>query len=350
MINEDLDWLAAQQPQHIGIDGGARERALLSLIQHTTSHPARRGVRFNTRFGARTLGACFAGAATVALGLAVATGGLGAGGATVTPRDGAPLAAVSAHHHGAGATGSPLARLAAYVNDSTPTAGDATLVQRTTITGGKTITVYDLYGDNGEYFFSPQESGLAAQVSANNNQGQGVFAREVAAAKAAATGSVDAAAQQMADAPDPSHVISKNQPSHPAILAAKLKALGKPVPSNLASIASSSLYDNWVWENSQDAIIAGASQPSVRAGVLKILATLPGVTVTSGTYQGQPTLVLTAGTQELGAGYQEQLTINSDTGMPIQFTGGQPGAAPATTVDYGVQRVTLANIASGAGN
>jgi hypothetical protein len=50
---------------------------------------------------------------------------------------------------------------------------------------------------------------------------------------------------------------------------------------------------------------------------------------------------------EFGMSYQEQLTVNAETGMPIQFVGGTPGQAAATTVDYQVQRVTLSDIAGG---
>ena len=103
-----------------------------------------------------------------------------------------------------------------------------------------------------------------------------------------------------------------------------------------------SLYANWVWGNAQDALIAGSGDPQVRAGVLRILATLPDVTVTNGTSGGDPTLVLTAGETELGIGYTEQLTINADTGVPIKFAGG-PTGGQATSVRYKVSRVTLAD-------
>jgi hypothetical protein len=66
------------------------------------------------------------------------------------------------------------------------------------------------------------------------------------------------------------------------------------------------------------------------------------VTVTNGTSGNQPTLVLSAGSPELGFGYTEQLTINADSGVPLQFVGGS-AAGPSGTVDYQVSRVTLAN-------
>jgi hypothetical protein len=118
--------------------------------------------------------------------------------------------------------------------------------------------------------------------------------------------------------------------------------------------------DNYVWENCEDALVAGSGKPQVRAGVLRLVSALPGITVTHGTADGQPTLTLTAGAGELGfagtdeadpkagAGpaYQEAITINADTGIPLEFVGG-PAGQTAVTVTYVVTRVTLADIAAG---
>jgi hypothetical protein len=71
-------------------------------------------------------------------------------------------------------------------------AGDATLVERETRPPGQaSVTVWDLYTDDGRYFFSQIKAGLPAQVQENNNQGDGMFGREVAAATSAATGDLD---------------------------------------------------------------------------------------------------------------------------------------------------------------
>ena len=200
--------------------------------------------------------------------------GVGAGAGQAGPNASEPQAAAVP----AGTENASLVRLAAYVVASPTPAGDATLVARTT----NGATVYDLYGDNGQYFFSRAKRGLAGQVSANHDLADGLFAREIAAAKLAATGDVQKAAQDLANAPNPSHVSSPEE------------AVRSPHEANL--------YANWVWGNAQDALIAGSGDPQVRAGVLRILATLPDVTVTSGTSGGKPTLVLTAGETELGIG------------------------------------------------
>jgi hypothetical protein len=102
--------------------------------------------------------------------------------------------------------------------------------------------------------------------------------------------------------------------------------------------------------------------------VLRLLSLLPDVTITHGTADGQPALTLTAGAAEFtdprmaalqkqgilkegpkadkGLAYQEALTINADTGMPVKFAGGPPSNV-STTVNYVVTRVTLADIAAG---
>jgi hypothetical protein len=341
MNNHDLDWITAQRPGGPPFDPGARERALQTLLEHARPTRKKGGLGLSGLARARTFSFAAAGAAAaVAATLVLSAGDHAAHDLipstasiqTSIPRVGA------VHHH---AIRSPLVRLADYVGASDAPAGDATLVARTTTTGGHTVTVYDLYADNGRYYFSPAASGLSAQVRAGHNLAGGLFAREVAAAKLAATGDVQTAAQNMADAPDPSHVISRDQTNDNAATKAKLAAIGE------SQDADTSLYDNWVWEDSQDAIIAGSGEPDVRAGVLRILATLPGVTVTNGTSDGEPTLVLTAGTPEMGSGYTEQLTIDANTGVPIQFIGGPPNGTPATTVDYKVTRVTMAGLSSG---
>jgi hypothetical protein len=244
-----------------------------------------------------------------------------------------------------GSTGAqpPLVKLAAFLAAAPRPTGDATLVERETGAPGKaSINVWDLYTDDGRYFFSQTEAGLPAQVKENNNQGDGQFGREIAAATYAATGDLDTAVLKMAWAPDTTPV--------PAWLSAQVKNIS----------AGGLQIDNYVWENSEDALVAGSGNPQVRAGVLRLVSALPDITVTHGTVDGQPTLTLTAGAAEVGyAGidkanpkaetgpaYQEAITINADTGIPLGFAGGPAGKA-AVTVTYVVTRVKLADIAAG---
>jgi hypothetical protein len=240
----------------------------------------------------------------------------------------------------------PLVMLAADLAAEPQPTGDATLVERETGAPGQaSINVWDLYTDNGRYYFSQTEAGLPAQVNKNKNQGDGQFGREVAAAAYAVTGDLDTAALRMAW-PYPTSV--------PAWLSAQVKTMSVPAKVGAAQI------DNYVWENCEDALVAGSGNPQVRAGVLRLVSALPDITVTRGTVDGQPTLTLTAGAAELGhagidkanpkAGtgpaYQEAITINADTGIPLEVAFGPAGKATGT-ITYVVTRVNLADIAAG---
>jgi hypothetical protein len=317
-------------------------------------HSARRARRRNriTRGGIGVGAAAVAAVAAVGVANAVPsapTGTAQAGAAHPTARTGSahPAAKVNGAHPvktGASARSAdapqPLVKLVAdLVADPAPK-GDATLVERETGAPGQaSINVWDLYTDDGRYFFSHTEAGLPAQVKENNNQGDGLFAREVAAATYAATGNLDTAALKMAWASNSSPV--------PAWLSAQVKNIS----------AGGLQIDNYVWEGCEDALVVGSGNPQVRAGVLRLVSALPGITVTHGTADGQPTLTLAAGAGELGgvdtvgpkggvATYQEAITINADTGIPLKIVGGTPGQVDVT-VSYVVTRVTLADIAAG---
>jgi len=228
-------------------------------------------------------------------------------------------------------TQQPLVQLAALIAAEPQPKGNATLVEReTTLAGQATVKVWDLYTDDGRYFFSQTKSGLPAQVEEDNNQGDGIFAREVAAATYAVTGNLDTAALKMAWAADTT--------PPPAWIKAQVKNIS----------AGGLQIDNYVWEGSEDALVVGSGNPQVRAGVLRLVSMLPGVSVTHSTVDGQPALTLTASSAEFGSGmsYQEAITINANTGIPLKMDGGTPGKVD-TTVTWAVTRVNLADIASG---
>ncbi|MGH3295907.1 MAG: hypothetical protein ACRDP7_29325 [Trebonia sp.] len=244
------------------------------------------------------------------------------------------------------ATQPPLMQLAADVAAEPKPVGDATLMEReTTLTGQPAVKVWDLYADDGRYFFSQTESGLPAQVKEDNTQGGGWNTREIAAATFAVHGNLQDAALKMA---------WTNTTPVPAWLSSQLK--------NISAPGGGGQIDNYVWENSEDALVVGSGNPQVRAGVLRLVSLLPDITVTHGTLDGQPTLTLTAGAAEFGPPpsvkdatklklgkqppYQEAITINADTGIPLKFVGGTPGHV-GTTVNYVVTRVSLADIAAG---
>lgn len=237
---------------------------------------------------------------------------------------------------------SSLLQLASSISSSASTrSGDATLVVRQQhYPGQATIPGYDLYGDNGTYYWSPKKDGLPGEVAANNSRADGLFARETAAARYAATGDVQEARKRMANAASP----DGNGPSATPVPKAEVRAAAEAKARKLGvPYEETNLEDNWVWGNSYDALVSGAGDPAVRAGVLRILSTVKDVAVTNGTVNGQSVLLLTASGAVFGGGYTEQLAIDSTSGIPVQFTNGDG----SIHIDYTVSRVTLADVKAG---
>jgi hypothetical protein len=253
------------------------------------------------------------------------------------------------------AVSSPLVLLADTITASAnKQPGDATLIFRsTTFTDGTAPgSGYDLYTDSGPYYWSPTKSGLPGQVAGHHSQGGGLFTREIAAAEYAVHGDLAIARERMADAPDPS--LEGKSPAaqmSPWLLKVKAQLLGvKPAPGqSLAAAYDKAYMDNWVWGDATDALEAGAGNPLVRAGVLRLLSTVAGVVVTQGTLDGQSTLVVGDVTPNMnGDGTSEgAMTLNASTGIPLEYTDGAVGQAPESTTTYQVSRVTVADILAG---
>jgi hypothetical protein len=86
--------------------------------------------------------------------------------------------------------------------------------------------------------------------------------------------------------------------------------------------------------------------PEIRAGVLRLLSTIPEVAVANSTTGGQPTLTITAGPAVFGGDGKEVLTVNATTGLPVSIVSTATGVPPAEEF-YQISRVTLANIMAG---
>jgi hypothetical protein len=128
---------------------------------------------------------------------------------------------------------------------------------------------------------------------------------------------------------------------------AALRAKGiKTPPTMPTGQALQEQINNTLWFECSDALNWAGGNSEIRAGVLRLLSTIPKVTVTNSTTDGQPTLTITAGPTVFGAGSQEVLTVNATTGLPVSSVSTTPGV-PAATETYQVSRVTLANIEAG---
>jgi hypothetical protein len=288
-----------------------------------------------------TGGGVFAAAAIAAV--AVATTGTGTGTQAPSPNLAAPQTATDS-------TGStPLVKLVGYLSTAPQPTGDATLVLRDQVFPNQKIDVWDLFADNGDMYFGTTRNALVKNV-ANKHLAEGTTKDQIAfdkksvdAAKLAATGDLNEARKMMGGddphgkiAPRPLLSPGATPSVDPKSIAIKDKATGNK--TNIADIPN--YTDNAVWSNSQEALKSGAGDPQVRAGVIKLVSQIPSVKVTEGTLKGQPTFTLTAGRGVTVDG-DESLVINADSGLPIKFV------ADGLTVNYGVQRVTLADVAKG---
>jgi hypothetical protein len=314
--------------------------------RETKTAPRRRG-RWGAR-GTAGLGAVALGAVAAAVALVV----------TSTPAPG----------HNATATGTPTATA------TTPTAMNPLLaqlaadikVQQVKLPGNATMEIrnqsptsdklgdngVDLYTDSGTYYWALSESMLPQVITEGQDVGQGQFKRDIAAALYAVNGDIGTARQRMSIANlipgAPQNTAQANQD-----VIAKLKAIDKQrgipytPPKPLTAAQKQEQTDNFIWMNATDALTAAPGNPQVRAGVLRLMATMPKVEVTQTTTAGQPTLTLADSWPLLAdPGLVESLVINASTGFPIAMFNRDPGQ-PLNVTYYHTSRVTLANVEAG---
>jgi hypothetical protein len=252
---------------------------------------------------------------------------------------------------------SPLINLAAYITASSGTLpGDASLVIRTQTIGGRPSEVsYNLYTDGGEFYGGGSMKTLRQAISRHENNAGGITGREVAAARYAAKGSLDTARKQMVNASpndlglglsaaDRQKIWDKARVEQGDIYKAKGIKFPAHPPTGKRLQA---LTGNAIWNNGIEAMTAGGGDPQVRAGVLRLLSTVPEVTVKKSTTDGQATLTLTAGSALFLGGSPEVLTINAKTGMPIKSAFKAADNLPSSVSTFKVSRLTLDSIKTG---
>ena len=310
MNDTDLRWIAERRPETSAPDEHTTARARAALLEEAfAAPPAARPVRARAKRPRRRALAVLVPALALAAVVLLALPGKH----TPAPSGiGVPEAAAA-----------PVARLAANLRTQAAPAGDATLVIRRQYPGNgeKMIPGADLYVDRGGYFYARTPAGLPAALASGKGRDEHVFDRELAAAAAAFDGDITTARKRLA--------LSVLEP-------------GTPPPA----IADDPAWlDNWVWGNGMDALIAGAGRPEIRAGVLHLYASIKGLTVKDTTSHGRHVLIISAGV--FGDDRIETLTIDADTGVPIEMVGGEAGKAPNARVEYTVTRETVADLAHG---
>jgi hypothetical protein len=231
--------------------------------------------------------------------------------------------------------------------------GNASLAIVQNTIGGKLMQVYyGLYTDSGKLYSGDDKQTLMTAVAQQANQADGADFRAVAAARYAATGDLATARVRMVNATPNDFFLSfaarkKIWEQGAAAREAFMRAKGIKTPMEMPTgKVLQDQINNSVWTNSTDALNWAGGNPEIRAGVLRLLSTIPQVTVANSTTGGRPTLTITAGPAVFGGAGDEVLTVNAMTGLPVSSVSNTPGV-PAGVETYQVSRVTLANIAAG---
>jgi hypothetical protein len=221
-----------------------------------------------------------------------------------------PAASASRAH----AAPSLLMTLAARIvaSDDTPLPGNASLEILAHTLRGKAEPggVWALYTDGGVLYEGDDEQTLMASIAQQQNEAVPYDSHVKAAAITAVTGNLATARMQMI------HASAGTYPEQ---------------------------YSNVLWGNAVYALNWAGASWKIRVGVLRLLSTIPGVTVADSTTGGRPTLTITSGPAVFGAYGNEVLIIDAETGLPISTASKMLGGADY----YRISRVTVANIKAG---
>jgi hypothetical protein len=279
--------------------------------------------------------------------------------ATSTPQPGATAGATAGAATGsasqAPAVDSKLVTLAAFIkaSDDGSLPGNASLVIDKQVNGGRLMQVlYALYTDSGDLYTGDSRQSLMAAVADHANQADGTNTRELAAARYAATGDLATARVRMVDALPNDFFLplaAREKIWEQGAAARQALEREKGIKTPLKMPTGKALQDdinNYLWTASTIALSWGAGDPEIREGVLRLLSTIPEVTVANSTTDGQPTLTITAGPALFGDGSDQVLTVSARTGIPVSSV--ESGGGLPTAVQTGqVSRVTLAGVLAG---
>ena len=258
---------------------------------------------------------------------------------------------------------SPLVKLASEVKAAGTQPGEASLIVNTKFgLDNKPDLYYTVYTDNGKVFRGDSPQSLAAAVAKGASEDATPYdAKVMAAARLAANGDVEKARIAMITAAGNALGVGlspaeadKAWADAQAKTAEEFRKIGKkgfePKPRPTGKELEN-LIDNHLFSNTTHALYIAASDADVRAGVLKLLATMKDVTIGKADVDGQAALTLTAAPAIVGGGSTYVLTVNADNGLPIRSEGipAKDSAQPSKpwVANYKSARVTLADVAAG---
>ena len=133
-----------------------------------------------------------------------------------------------------------------------------------------------------------------------------------------------------------------------AEVAEKFRKAGKPVPAPKPRPTGKeleNLINNHLWSNLEHALFTNSADAEVRAGVLKLYATIPDMVVGKTNVDGQAALTLTAPSAILNGG-ADILIINADNGLPIREEITSAESSKHYVVNYNSSLVTFSDVAA----
>ena len=322
---DEFTWVSDHRLDVPDPDGAMTDRARMALVKHMSAATDRPGRRLPWLIGA----------SAVAAGAVVLAVGVGAGSAPHRSGSATPVASLAQQPVRPSFV---LLQVAGRAAQTPALPGNATLVWRSSdvITPGRGPTVftgYDLFQDNGDYYYGQT---LAAVRSAASDPSP-------SDAQAAPNGQVVAAAAASADL-TPGQAAEKLLAAGPHATPPKVGQVdttqGKPFTWTQAAIDRD--LDGIEWLSISAALEGGAGKPQVRAGALRAAAAMPDTTVTNTTYDGQPVVQIT---WHQGPGqFVESLTVDSQTGILLLAYTGRGSTGVTGTTTYNVSRVTAPSL------
>jgi len=257
---------------------------------------------------------------------------------------------------------SPLVKLASEVKAAATVQGDSSLVIGTKMPADlPQYTFYSVYTDKGQIFTGDSVKTVAASASKNDDQATPYHAKLMAAAREAANGDVEKARIAMITA---AHNVTglglspaeadKAWADAQAKIAEDFRKIGKPAPPARPRPEGKELENfrnNHLWSNATSALFLGAANADIRAGVLKLIATIKDTKVGETEIDGQRALTISTSPDIQGGDASVVLTINADNGLPILEeifpAPNSPTPSKPAKVTYKSSRVTLADVVAG---
>ena len=324
---EEFTWVTDHRLDVPDPDGAMTDRARMALMDHMSPATDRPRRRLPWLIGATAVAA--AAAAVVVL-----AGGLGAGSAVRHSGSATPVVGLA---QPAVKPSLVLLHVAGRALQIPGLPGNAALVKSTSdiITPGRApevITGYDLYMDNGDYYYGKTLSALrsaAGDPSPSDAHGAPFGHVVVAAANSAQLTPAKAADNLLAADPHPTPKVGQVDTSQ-----------GKPFTWTQAAVDRD--LDGIEWQAISAALEGGAGKAQVRAGALRAAAAMPNTTVTSTTDDGQP--VVEVIWHQVPGRETESLTVDSQTGVLLLARASDRLSGVTSTTTYKVSRVTAPSL------